>query len=145
MSLVDPATHPRLRGIWLFIRHQLVSIVTTVVDFGVMILLCSGLGLLQPVPATTVGATVGAITNFLIGRSWTFQATHAPAAGQALRYAAVAVASLGLNTVGEHFFAEILSLQYVVARVITAVLVSAGWNYPMQRYVVFRQSTHKAT
>ena len=53
----------------------------------------------------------------------------------------VSLASLGLNTAGEYFFHVILRIEYFLARVITSVIVSNAWNYPMQRYFVFSTLT----
>lgn len=117
-------------------RHQAASVVATAVDFGVMILAVSVLGL-SPVSGTVLGAFSGALANFSLGRHWTFEATHAPAGGQAVRYAVVSGASLALNALGEHVLAGILGVQYVVARALVAVTVSLAWNYPLQRFFVF--------
>ncbi len=105
---------------------------------------------LSPVWGTVVGAAIGAGANFLLAREWTYQrADEEPVRVQLLRYLLVAAVSLGLNTTGEHVFANILHVQYVLARVITAVIVSNAWNYPMQRFFVFgdgkvaRRSIHE--
>lgn len=118
-------------------KHQLASILTTAVDYSVMIVLVSLVGL-TPVQGTVFGAATGAVTNFTLGRHFTFQATHLRVHHQALRYVLVSAASLGWNALGEQLLAVELGLQYIVARVITGVLVGLVWNYPMHRYFVFR-------
>jgi len=122
-------------------RHQVGSIVTTVVDFGVMTLLVQLAGV-DPVPATACGAACGAVTNFTLGRRWIFPAARGPAAavswkGQAWRYAAVSLASLGWNVLGEHVLVHLVGVMYLTARAVVAVAVSLLWNYPMQRRFVF--------
>jgi putative flippase GtrA len=106
------------------------------VDYLVMILGVEVLHL-SPVAATPFGAFSGAITNFTLGRRFTYKRTEVPARGQAWRYAIVSGASLGLNTGGEYLFHDLLHIEYLLARVITSVIVSNAWNYPMQRYFVF--------
>jgi putative flippase GtrA len=134
----DPvAVRPREGHIILLGKHQIASMVATGVDYLVMIAMVSVLGL-TPVEGTVIGASTGALTNFTIGRHFTFQATHDRAHGQLLRYALVSGVSLGLNALGEHLLAMQLGLQYVIARVIIGTLVSFAWNYPMHRYFVFR-------
>jgi putative flippase GtrA len=118
-------------------KHQLSSIVATIVDYSVMITMVSVLGL-TAVEGTVIGASSGAITNFTMGRHFTFRATRGNARSQLLRYLLVSAASLGWNALGEHLLANILGLQYVVARLITGTLVGFVWNFPMQRYFVFR-------
>ena len=122
----------------LFGKHQIASAVTTAVDFLVMILLVSVVGTSAEI-GTACGAATGAIVNFALGRHFTFRATGGTAHGQFARYALVSAASLGLNTLGVHLIIRVIPPQfYVVARVITATLVSFLWNFPMHRYFVFR-------
>ncbi len=117
-------------------RHQAASAMSAAVDFGVMIACVSGLGL-GPVAGTVWGASAGALTNFSLGRHWIFEAHERAWAPQALRYAAVSAASLGLNAAGEYLVAVRLGVAYVAARALTAVVVSLAWNLPMQRRFVF--------
>ena len=42
-----------------------------------------------------------------------------------------------MNTAGEYLFHHVSDIEYLLARVITSVIVSNAWNYPMQRYFVF--------
>lgn len=120
-------------------RHQIASIISTAVDFGTMILAVELLGR-SAVVATLAGALCGAITNFQLGRHWTFEARHEGAATQAVRYAIISGASAGLNALGEYGAHNVLGLNYLAARGIVAVAVSLLWNFPMQRYFVFRDS-----
>lgn len=132
-----PFTQPQTRAVLALIgRHQASSVVTTAVDFGVMIACVSGLGL-GPVAGTACGATAGAVTNFTLGRRWIFEARDDAWGPQALRYAAVSATSLGLNAAGEYLVAVRLGVAYVAARAITAIVVSLLWNLPMQRRFVF--------
>ena len=122
----------------LLAKHQTSSLVATAVDFGTMIALVE-VGWLGPAYATVVGATCGAMTNFLLGRNWTFRATAGRAHGQMGRYAIVSATSLGLNAIGEHLLAERWKVQYMLARLAVAVAVSMLWNFPLQRFFVFAQ------
>lgn len=128
-----PSRPARLRQ-WL--RHNASSLVAAIVDFGIMVACVEGL-CARPVPATIAGATCGAVTNFLLGRYWTYRRGEEHVRGQALRYALVSAGSLTWNAVGEHLLADVLHVQYVLSRVITALIVSNAWNYPLQRFFVF--------
>jgi putative flippase GtrA len=80
-----------------------------------------------------------------MGRHFTYRAVEDSARAQAWRYALVSGASLGLNTVGEYLFFRVLGLQYMLARIVTSLIVSNGWNYPMHRFFVFSaRSTSRA-
>jgi putative flippase GtrA len=132
----------RPQGFWQWMRHHAASIAATAADYLTMIFGVEVLRL-APVAATPIGALAGALTNFTLGRRFTYQRTDVPAAGQAWRYAIVSAASLGLNTAGEYLFHDQLHIEYLLARVITSVIVSNVWNYPMQRYFVFSAPASK--
>lgn len=121
----------------LLLKHQIGGALAAVVDFTVMTLAVELLDV-APVPATALGALVGAVTSFLLGRRWVFQATAGQVGGQAVRYALVSAGSLGLNSLGEYLFLRYTSLHYLVARLIVATAVGIGWNFSMHRWFVFR-------
>ncbi len=134
----DEARAPR-RGIGAtFVKHQAASIFTTAVDFGTMIA-CVHFAAIAPVWATGIGAGVGAVTNFTLGRRWIFRNREGHAGHQALRYAFVSGASLLLNMIGEWLVHDVAQVQYVFARAMVAALVSVLWNFPMQRGFVFKK------
>lgn len=117
-------------------RHQTAALVATAVDFLSMIVWVeTGLG--GAVSGAAVGAACGAICNFLLGRSWIFQATGRPAVAQAVRYAMVSAGSLGWNTLGQYLLLRSTDLPYVATRVVIAALVGLAWNFPLHRHFVF--------
>jgi putative flippase GtrA len=122
---------------WTLGRHQAGAVVATAVDFATMIALVERLGL-SPVAGTVVGASLGAVTNFLLGRVWIFPRHSGHWAAQATRYGVVSAASAGWNALGEHLLHDVAGMQYVLARVLVSVVVSLLWNFPMQRRFVFR-------
>jgi putative flippase GtrA len=125
-----------------WLRHHTTAIVATAVDYVVMIVLVE-LARVGPVPATAVGALAGALTSFTMGRHFTYHVADVPVRGQAWRYALVSAASLGLNAGGEYLFFHLVGLQYLMARVITSIIVNNAWNYPMQRFFVFSKPQWK--
>ncbi len=119
------------------LRHAATSILATAVDYITMIVLVSLVGI-RAVPATPISATAGAITSFTFGRHFTYRAAADVAPRHQLwRFVLVSGSSLALNTLGEFLLHDVAGLQYIVARVITSLLVSGGWNYPMSKYFVF--------
>jgi putative flippase GtrA len=121
-----------------FGRHQVGALVATAIDFGTMSALISGFGLFAPL-ATAIGAALGGVSNFLLGRYWIFSAKDGHAGEQAWRYVLVSGVSLGLNAGGEYILHDRLGIQYLLARVIIAAAVSVGWNFPIQRAFVYRR------
>jgi putative flippase GtrA len=135
-----PAALQGRSTLWQWVRHHLSSVLSTVVDYGVMVG-CVELLHVRPVPATVFGALVGATTNFTLNRTFTYHATSTAVTGHLWRYAIVSAASLALNAGGEELFNGVLGMHYLLARVITSVVVSNAWNYPMQRLFVFSRRT----
>jgi putative flippase GtrA len=109
----------------------------TAVDFGTMILAVERFAL-APALATAMGAVLGALTNFALGRTWIFRYGSGHWGSQAMRYAVVSGASAGWNTLGEYLMHDAALVPYVSARVVVSIAVSLLWNFPLQRRFVFR-------
>jgi putative flippase GtrA len=132
-----PETAPQARHWFALLgRHQIGGLAATLIDFTVMSLVVDVLGGNAEL-GTVVGAATGALANFTLGRHWIFRRAGGRAIGQAARYALVSLASLVCNTLGEYVLHERGGLQYQLARVVVALLVSVLWNFPMQRHFVF--------
>jgi putative flippase GtrA len=137
--LATPSTDSRGAGMWRTLgRHQLGAMIAGGADFGAMIVCVEILGR-TPVTGTAIGATLGALTNFGLGRAWIFRSVGNPPVAQAARYALVSAASAGWNALGEHVVHDLARVQYVLARALVAVAVSLLWNFPAQRRFVFRE------
>jgi putative flippase GtrA len=119
-------------------RHQLGAVVATALDFGSMILWVEYAGA-SPTAGAALGASLGGITNFLLGRAWVFRQGQGHWTGQAVRYAFVSATSAGLNALGEYLMHDFAHVEYVLARAFVSIGVSLLWNFPMQRSFVFRQ------
>lgn len=120
-----------------FGRAQASSLIATGVDYFGMVCLVE-FAHVWYVAATAIGALGGAVSNFLLGRYWSFQATHGKTRQQALRYAVVSSGSLLLNSAGVYLITEFLSLPYPISRIITGLLVGVFFNFPLHRRFVFR-------
>lgn len=120
-----------------FLRYNASAIIATGCDFGTLLLLTEVFKLWY-VFSTACGALVGAIVAFWLGRNWAFVSKDAKKRVQALKYVLVAVGSLGLNTYGVYFFTDFLSIQYVISKIITAIIVGIGYNYTLSRYYIFK-------
>ncbi len=129
---------PRWKGLLRLVgKHQLASAITTLFDFSVMVA-CVQIFAVPAAAAALLGAGVGAVVNFQLGRRFTFVATREPLGKQAFRYAIVSGASALFNGLGELALHDGAGVEYVVARAIVAISVSLAWNLPMQRHYVFR-------
>ncbi len=121
----------------LFVGAQFAAFAGTLVDFSTMWLLKEIFGLWY-VTATAIGAFLGAVTNFLLGRYWVFTATENRMREQAFRYALVAAGSLLLNTVGVYLVTEFVGIHYFYSRILVAVLIAVTYNFFLQKNFVFK-------
>ena len=126
--------------VWTVIRAGSSSVVATVVDGSVyqLALLGSLEGSRRYMLAAAIGAVAGALTNFLLSRYWTFRATHAPIARQALHYSAAAVVGNLVLQLALVLLVEALSLDPRLAWVPAKVFCWGAVNYPLARFFVFR-------
>jgi putative flippase GtrA len=122
-------------------RSQIASLSATLVDFGSLVFLVE-IGRIWYVAATATAALLGASVNFFLGRHWSFVAEHDSIQGQALRYTAVAAASLVLNSSGVYLLTDHLGLHYLISKAITAILVGLLFNFPLHRRFVFRRHNY---
>lgn len=127
-----------------FTRSQISSLTATLVDFSILVFLVEICGLWY-VTSTALGAFAGAVTNFLMGRHWSFRKTVNPDMtvnrelhAQIFKYALVSGASLGLNSFGVYVFTEHFGLMYAVSKMIVALLIGIFFNFPLHRSFVFR-------
>ena len=138
-------------GFFVFLRAQCSAQLATVLDFAVTLFLfylCS----LGYVYATFAGALSGAVLNCVVNYEWTFKASGLDKRGIIFKYLLVWGGSVLLNTWGTYFFTEWMQHAsclnalfallgehcFLVAKVLTAVLVGCGWNYFLQRSFVYR-------
>ena len=114
------------------------AFIGTAVDYAIFFILKDLFGIWY-VYANIVGATFGAITNFLLGRYWAFDSKTDKITHQAFRYALVSTGSLLLNTAGLYLLTEYTALSSTISKVIAGILVAVTYNYLMQKYFVFRK------
>jgi putative flippase GtrA len=131
---LDSAGHRR----GTFSRSILTSLLTTAMDFMTLTGLVE-LGGVNYVLATWLGTVVGSLSNFTINRSWAFDVRDRPPAGQFARFIVVQAAASVWHTGGVWLLTHFLGLQYQLSKVVISVVVYLGWNYPMNRWFVFRR------
>jgi len=119
-----------------FTKSQLAAIIATAIDFLCLVVLVELLNVWY-VTATAIAALCGAISHFSLGRWWSFKDSDTSWRKQASRYTLVSISSLVLNTIGVYLLTEGLALQYLLSKIIIAIVIAVGFNYPLHRYYVF--------
>jgi putative flippase GtrA len=123
-------------------RSVVTSIFTTALDFGTMMGLAQ-LGVDYRV-ATFLGTVVGFLANFTINRYWAFEAHGSSVWWQFVRVLPVQVGSTALQTLGVWLFVGALGIRLWISKLVVASLVYLCWNYPMNRFFVFRKKIEAA-
>ena len=89
-------------------------------------------------PSAIAGTIFGGIVNFLIGRFWAFKASSAAFNSQSRKYFLVWVGNLILNSAGFYLLDEVFEFKAMIAKVATSLIVSLAYNYPLQKWYVFK-------
>ena len=121
-----------------FLKSQVTAAVATAVDFIILVILVE-LAQVWYVLAAAIAAFCGALSSFFLGRQWTFLSKDDKWHHQAQRYTLVALGSMGLNTFGIYLFTDGLGLHYMTSKIVISIIVSLGFNYPLQKYFVFKK------
>lgn len=138
MDMTAQRKAPNVPLVTSFFRYNATAITATVVDMSILIL-CQEIFQLDLRVSAFCGAFCGGLVAFLLGRNWTYLNKDGAVSAQGMKFLAVWGGSILLNTYGVYFFAEVINIgHYTVAKILTASIVGAFYNFPMQRYFVFR-------
>ena len=125
------------KTLFTFLKAQVSSIAATVVDFLITIFLAEFFHVLKST-ANLCGVVCGGVVNFLINRKWVFEAAKDSASGQLFRYVLVWLGNIFLNQRGFILLTKQFHIEYILAKVIVAVLVGVFYNYFLQKKFVFK-------
>ena len=121
----------------LFAFAQIAAITGSLVDFLATVFFTEVVGLWYVV-SNIIGAALGAITNFIMGRFWVFNSTKRKIQHQAFRYFLVSLGSLILNTLGVYLMTEFLGLHYVGSKIVGSILIGVTYNFFLQKNFVYK-------
>jgi putative flippase GtrA len=124
----------------IFLKANVASLIASLSDYLITIMLVQLLHA-DVVWAGVTGTVCGGIINFMIGRHWVFRAGNQAAGRQAKRYLLVWLGNLILNATGMYLLTKQAGVYYILAKVVTSLLVAVGWNYPLQKKYVFLNNT----
>jgi putative flippase GtrA len=80
---------------------------------------------------------VGSLSNFTINKHWAFKRSPNLLGPQLTRFVLVQAAASGWHTLGVWLLTRFVGTPYQVSKLIVAAAVGLGWNYPMNRSLVF--------
>ena len=120
-----------------FARYTVVGGVAFAVDFGVLFLLIHFAGVYYLVSAA-ISFVLGLAVNYVLSRSWVFShRTMSNATLEFTIFSIIGLAGLGFNELGMWLLASKLGVQYLLAKIVTAVFVYV-WNFAARKYSLFR-------
>lgn len=117
-------------------RYGIVGGVAFVVDFGLLALLTEWAGLPYQLSAA-ISFLAGLVTNYLMSYKWVFNAQTAGNAEHIrdfVMFAIVGVIGLGLNALILWLFTEIVSIHYLLSKIISTVIVFF-WNFFARQFI----------
>ena len=121
-----------------FMRYNVSALIATAADFLVLSLLHYGFGMYY-VYATAIGAVAGAVVSFFLGRHWAFMNKEGKLSTQSIKYIITSGFSLLLNVAGMYLLVDILGISnIIIAKTIIALTVGILFNFPMQRFFIYK-------
>ena len=120
-----------------FVKSQAASLIATGADFLATIVLVELAGVWSSV-GSVLGNMVGAIVHFTISRQWVFGAGHVPHGHQLWRYGVVWLGYIGLSFLFLEGVSRYMAVNYIVAKMGVAILLSISYNYVLQKRFVFK-------
>jgi len=120
-----------------FLRAQVAAFIGTAIDYTLFIVLKDLAGFWY-IYANIIGASAGAVSNFLLGRYWAFNVQNEVVSKQAGKYFLVSLGSLLLNTSGIFALTEWLHLNPIASKVIISIIVAICFNFVLQKHFVFK-------
>lgn len=116
------------------IRFIIVGVITFVVDYGLLYICTEYIGLYY-MYSTAIAFIVAVIFNYWLCVVYVFTNIQRQTSKQALLFVGSSVVGLGINQICMWFFVEIFGIYYMLAKIISIIIVMA-WNYIMKRKAV---------
>lgn len=117
------------------LRYGMVSALAFAVDYGSLVLFAE-VGGMHYLWAATFAFALGIATNYIVSRLWVFNSTpHKPGTELGL-FLAVGVSGLLLNGLIMWFFASVLGVHYLIAKLFSTAVVFF-WNFLLRRFLIY--------
>lgn len=118
-----------------FLKFCVVGFSGTAIDFG-LTWLCKEIFKVPKFLANAIGFVVAATSNYILNRTWTWGSTNEQVGVEYVKFFAVSLIGLGLNTLILYFFNEKLKLNFYLSKVIATGVVML-WNFFANNFFTF--------
>ncbi len=129
---------PTTNGFLQFFRYLFVGGVATIVDWGVLYVMTSVLGVYY-LYSSIASFMAGLLTNFILSKLLVFKASEARVNPwmEFLGYALIGVVGLGITELILYVMTDLLGVYYMVSKVVATVVVLA-WNYIARKKILYK-------
>lgn len=118
-----------------FLKFCVVGFSGTAIDFG-LTWLCKEIFKIPKFLANAIGFVVAATSNYILNRTWTWGSTNEQVGVEYVKFFAVSLIGLGLNTLILYIFNEKLKLNFYLSKVIATGVVML-WNFFANNFFTF--------
>ncbi len=118
-----------------FLKFCVVGFSGTAIDFG-LTWLCKEIFKVPKFLANAIGFVVAATSNYILNRTWTWGSTNEQVCVEYVKFFAVSLVGLGLNTLILYIFNEKLKLNFYLSKVIATGVVML-WNFFANNFFTF--------
>lgn len=115
-------------------RFIIVGAITFVVDYGLLYICTEYIGLYY-MYSTAIAFIAAVIFNYWLCVIYVFVNVRRQTSKQAILFVGSSVVGLGLNQICMWFLVEVFGIYYMLAKIISIIIVMA-WNYIMKRKAV---------
>ena len=118
-----------------FIKFQFSSLISTGVDYTVMLVLTELLGMWY-ILSSLFGFISGGITNFYINKNWVFKSEKNRM--QIIRYIIIWIGNLSINISGLYVLTEWFHFDYKISKVVVSLFIGVLLSFFVQQRLVFK-------
>lgn len=123
-----------------FLGYALVGVIGTVVQYAVLLVGVNMVGS-TPLTASSLGAVLGAFTNYLLNYRFTFRASK-PHPATMMRFFAIALICLSINGAVIELVLRFLGSHYLIAQA-TATVAVLLFGFAANRYWTFKEDSNE--
>ncbi len=118
-----------------FLKFCVVGFSGTAIDFG-LTWLCKEIFKIPKFLANAIGFVVAATSNYILNRIWTWGSTNEQVGVEYVKFFAVSLIGLGLNTLILYIFNEKLKFNFYLSKVFATGVVML-WNFFANNFFTF--------
>ena len=118
-----------------FLRFCVVGFSGTIIDFG-LTWLCKEIFKIPKFISNAIGFVVAATSNYILNRIWTWGSTNDQVGVEYVKFFAVSLVGLGLNTLILYILHEKIKWNFYISKVFATAVVMV-WNFLANNFFTF--------